>query len=130
MRAGSLPRVRPKSNGWTLRCGCCADCLGPLSNHARARNGGVLADSAIFLVRPNIDSRRPSTGSINAITPELNTLRAVNATICTSGALLNNQVVQRNGMRNESTTIAAPRKACPSYFNTLVTSLSWNDDSY
>src|SRR5277367_4345714 len=29
MRAGSLSRARPKSNGWTLRCSCCADCLGP-----------------------------------------------------------------------------------------------------
>lgn len=29
MRAGSPPRVRPKSNGWTLRCSCRTDCLGP-----------------------------------------------------------------------------------------------------
>ena len=59
--------------------------------------------------------------SINAATPDPHRLRAVNAIVCTSGALLNNQALQRNSVRDESTTIAVQAMAIPPYLNTLVT---------
>jgi hypothetical protein len=60
--------------------------------------------------------------SINAATPDPHRLKPVNAIVCTSGALLNNQALQRNSVRDESTTIAAQAIAIPPYFNTLITS--------
>jgi hypothetical protein len=63
-----------------------------------------------------------SENSINAVTPDPHRLKAVNTMVCTSGALLSNQVLQRNSVRDESTAIAAQAIAIPPYFNTLITS--------
>jgi hypothetical protein len=49
-------------------------------------------------------------------------LKAVSAIVCTSGALITNQVLQRNSMRDESATISAQSTAIRPYFNTLMTS--------
>jgi hypothetical protein len=62
-----------------------------------------------------------SENSINAATPDPHRLKAVNAIVCTSGALLNNQALQRNSVRDESATIAVQATATPPYFNTLIT---------
>jgi hypothetical protein len=49
--------------------------------------------------------------SINAMTPDPNTLMAIKASDCTSDAPLNNQALQRNSMRDESATLTARRGA-------------------
>src|ERR1700730_10318326 len=49
-------------------------------------------------------------------------LRVANAIVCTSGALLNNQALQRNNMRQESTTISAHATTIPPCCNTFMTS--------
>jgi hypothetical protein len=63
-----------------------------------------------------------SENSINALTPDPHRLKAVNATVCASGTLLNNQALQRDSVKDESTTIAAQATAIPPHFNTLITS--------
>jgi hypothetical protein len=61
-------------------------------------------------------------GPIKATTPDPHTLKAINTSICANGALLNSQVLQRNSMRNESTTITPQATAIPQCFNSLITS--------
>jgi hypothetical protein len=73
---------------------------------------GFLADHGIV-----VDD---DLNSINAMTPDPNTLMAVKASDCTSDAPLNNQALQRNSMRDESTTLTAQATAIPPCFNTLI----------
>jgi hypothetical protein len=62
--------------------------------------------------------------SINAMNPDPHMLKAASAIDCASGVLINNQALQRNSMRDESTAIAAQATAIPQYFNSLITSPS------
>jgi hypothetical protein len=55
------------------------------------------------------------------VTPDPHRLKAVNAIVCTSGALLNNQALLRNSVKDESATNAMQAMAIPPYFNTLIT---------
>jgi hypothetical protein len=75
---------------------------------------GLLADHGIV-----VDG---DLNSINAMTPDPNTLMAVKASGCTSDAPLNNQALQRNSMRDESATLTAQATAIPPCFNTLIAS--------
>jgi hypothetical protein len=56
------------------------------------------------------------------MTPDPNTLMAVNASDCTSDALLNNQALQRKSVRDESATFAAQATAIPLSFDSLIAS--------
>ena len=58
--------------------------------------------------------------SINAMTPDPNTLMAVNASDGTSDAPLNNQAPQRRSVTTDSATLAAQATAIPSCFNALI----------
>jgi hypothetical protein len=58
------------------------------------------------------------------MTPDPNTLMAVNASDCTRDALLNNQALHRKRARDESATLAAQATAIPPCFDTLITSFS------
>jgi hypothetical protein len=45
--------------------------------------------------------------SINAMNPDPHMLKAASAIDCASGVLINNHVLERNSMRDESAAIAA-----------------------
>src|SRR5258707_10598877 len=90
--------------------------LGRFSDATQCRLGqcrvGLLADHGIV-----VDA---DLNSINAMTPDPNTLMPVKASDCTSDALPNNQALQRNSMRDESATLTAQATAIPPCFNTLI----------
>ena len=54
------------------------------------------------------------------MTPDTNTLKAVNASDCTSAALLNNKALKRTSVRDESATLAAQATAIPLCCDTLI----------
>jgi hypothetical protein len=58
---------------------------------------------------------------MNAMNPDPHMLKAHSAIDCANGVLINNQVLQRNSKRDESTAIAAQATAIPPYFNSLIT---------
>ena len=73
----------------------------------------------------SVDQRCTVDGDLNstsAMTPDPNTLSAVNANDCTSEALPNNQALQRKSVRNESAPLAAQATAIPPCLNTLIVS--------
>jgi hypothetical protein len=62
--------------------------------------------------------------SMNTVNPDPHMLKTPSAIARASGVLINNQVLQRNSMRDESTAIAAQATVIPRYFNSLITSPS------
>jgi hypothetical protein len=58
----------------------------------------------------------------NAMTPDPHALMAVNASDSTSVALLDNQTLQRNSVRDASATLAAQATAISPCFNTFIAS--------
>jgi hypothetical protein len=56
--------------------------------------------------------------------PDPHMLKAHSAIDCANGVLINNQVLQRNSMKDANAPITAPATAIPPYFNSLVTSPS------
>jgi hypothetical protein len=87
-------------------------------------NPALSALALCLFLRDGVDGDYDFVGlsSINAVMPDPHRLKAVNAIFCTSGALCNNQVPQRNITSEESATITAQVTAIRSYFNTLLTS--------
>jgi hypothetical protein len=55
------------------------------------------------------------------MSPDPNALMTINASDRLSDALLNNQALQRENMRDASATLPAQATAIPSCFNTLIT---------
>jgi hypothetical protein len=62
--------------------------------------------------------------SMHAMNPDPHMLKTPSAIDPVSGVLINNQVLQRNSMRDESTTIAVQATAIPPYFISLIISPS------
>jgi hypothetical protein len=61
---------------------------------------------------------------MNTVNPDPHMLKTPSAIDCANGVLINNQVPQRNSVRDESTAIAAQAAVIPQYFNSLITSSS------
>jgi len=60
--------------------------------------------------------------SLSAAKPDPHTLKAVNPIVCTSVALLNNQMPQKNTKKEDSATISAHPTRFPPYCDTFITS--------
>jgi len=61
---------------------------------------------------------------MNTVNPDPHMLKTPSAIDRARGVLINSQVLQRNSMRDESTTIAAQATVIPQYVNSLFTSPS------